>query len=196
MHFQSTLGLLALVTTGSVHLAGASQALIHIEVNDMKIMDYDYFEESAPAAMSKAEADAVCAKGMLFNLLFQPFETISNLDCPDPAYGPNYQACMGGPNGAPSGCVCKPSACLQPCFGNYYTSPKDGSRGCCPLDQMFSFDAKSLEGACCSNGTAYKYDSDKKCGSCAPIYDECTKPYPGSVGVGDKNFINYSNRGA
>jgi hypothetical protein len=64
MHFQSTLKLLALITAGSVQLAGASQALIHIEVNDIDTMDYDYYDEAAPAAMSKAEADAVCAKGI------------------------------------------------------------------------------------------------------------------------------------
>lgn len=131
-----------------------------------------------------------------FNLPLKQFSSSSNLDSSDPAYGPNYQACMGGPNGAPSGCVCKATACLQPCFGNQYISPKDGSRGCCALDQTYSFDAKTLNGACCSNGTAYKYDSDKKCGSCQPIYDVCTKPYPGSVQVGGKNFITYTNRGA
>ena len=69
---------------------------------------------------------------------------MANLNETDPAYGPNCQACMDGPNGAPSGCVCKPSACLQPCFGVQYTSPKDGSRGCCPLGQTFSYDPRAL----------------------------------------------------
>ncbi|KAH7370529.1 hypothetical protein BKA65DRAFT_562317 [Rhexocercosporidium sp. MPI-PUGE-AT-0058] len=140
-------------------------------------------------ALTKEQADRVCAD--------------------DPAYGPNYEASYT-PDGSPNGCFCKPSVCPKPCFGNKYTSPKDGSRGCCPEEQQFSYDAESLEGACCSNGTTYSFDPISRSGGCcsgtpvasfvgtcsapttpAPL-TPCTSPFPGSVQVGGKNFINYT----
>lgn len=131
---------------------------------------------------------------------------------PDPAYGPNYEASYT-PDGFPNGCFCKPSVCPKPCFGNKYTLPKDGSRGCCPEDQEFSYDGESLEGACCSNGTTYSFDPISRSGGCcsgmpvasfvgscaaptppAPL-TPCTSPFPGSVTVGGKNFVNYTGVG-
>jgi hypothetical protein len=75
MHLPSTLGLLALATT----VAASTQAVIHIEVDGIDgndgfesiesiepiepIESTDYFTELAPAQMTKAQADQVCAKG-------------------------------------------------------------------------------------------------------------------------------------
>ncbi|KAF4630472.1 hypothetical protein G7Y89_g7665 [Cudoniella acicularis] len=161
-----------------------------------EFLAYDFIDTQAAiqaTAMNKTQADAICAS--------------------DPFYGPNYEAVMK--DGVPVGCVCKPSVCPQPCFGNPYIDPKTGGRGCCSLDQKYSYDNTSLTGACCGNGTSYAYDPVAGVGGCCngptpgfypPTYscscgapkplppDECTKPFPKSVQNGGKNYLTYTGR--
>lgn len=69
MRYISTLRLLALLATVSVPLVGATnQTLIHIEVDDIETMGY--LQESAPASMTKEQADQACARGKAHELSF------------------------------------------------------------------------------------------------------------------------------